>query len=236
MPVWGLEDTDYATTIPIVKGGNVHCTKFYNHSIVHLADASQIKTGDSVKLECTGMFYKQYAGYGQWISVPMETDISTVVKKTKNYIELECSINFYLDQNFYVYTDWTACYVKDQQWFWNCLNGGKLPQAYDLTLRPATAWVRKAYSTRKHDKRRMPTRERIRFSLSEPVLTGKEMFVPQFDTGQTFDTISRQTTPNNTEWKRKIEKKEWFAYEQPEVKFDVENGVYELRQRETQCI
>ena len=116
------------------------------------------------------------------------------------------------------------------------MNGGKLPQAYDLTLRPATAWVRKAYSTRKHDKRRMPTRERIRFSLSEPVLTGKEMFVPQFDTGQTFDTISRQTTPNNTEWKRKIEKKEWFAYEQPEVKFDVENGVYELRQRETQCI
>ena len=236
VPVWGLEDTDYATKIPIVQGGNVFRTNYFNHSIVHLADASKIKTGDFVKLEGKGLFYWQRTGYAMPISVPIETDIAFVVKKTKNYIELDHSLGFYTSPNFYVYTDWIACYIKDDQWFWNCLNGGKLPTSYDYTLRPTQVYVRKAYSTRKFEKRRMQTRETVSFSLTEPDLSNVGIFIPQFETGQTFETISRQTTPNNKVWKSMVEKGEWFIYEQPEVKFDNENGVYELRVRETPCI
>ena len=82
----------------------------------------------------------------------------------------------------------------------------------------------------------MQTREKVSFSLNEPDLSNVGIFIPQFETGQTFETISRQTTPNNKVWKDKVEKGEWFRYEQPEVKFDNENGVYELRVRETPCI
>ena len=159
-----------------------------------------------------------------------------VLKKTKNYIELEYEGYIHVSPNFHIYSDWNSCYIKSHEWFWNCLNTGTLPTAYGNTIRPQTIYLLKAYSTRTFEKRRMQTREKVSFSMEEPDLSKQGIFIPQFETGQTFNTISRQTTPNNKVWKDMVGKKEWFRYEQPEVKFDNENGVYELRVRETPCI
>ncbi|MBQ6533627.1 MAG: hypothetical protein IJI37_00510 [Opitutales bacterium] len=94
----------------------------------------------------------------------------------------------------------------------------------------------KAYATRVYAKRRMPTRERVSFSLTEPSLANIGIFIPQLQTGETRDTISRETEPTCASWKNKVANGTWFRYEEPEVKYDAENGVYELRIRETKCI
>jgi len=236
VPIWGLHATDYATTVPVVKGGNVYKTNFYGHTIIHVADGSKFQTGDTVMLEGTGMFGIKRTGYIYYKTVPLESGKFQIIRNVSNHIELDSMVIIYRDPDFYVSPDWSTCNIRDDASFFNCLNGGTLPSSYDLTIRPLSMYVRKAYSTRANDKRRMPTKELIRFSIEEPDLSKKGIFIPQLESGETRTIISRETIPNDKTWLNKVKKGEWYNYEQPEVKFDVENGIYELRERKTQCI
>ncbi len=240
VPVWGLNDTDYATKSYLLNYGNVYRTDFYHHSIVNVANPHLFKTGDTVMLAGYGRYKVQYIGYSMWPTAKVSAGHSKIVRISGSQIELSDSLDFELDSEYFYlrenYDDWANAYVRHQASYWNCLNGATLPDAWGGTLSPTQTYLMKAYATRVYAKRRMPTRERVSFSLTEPSLANIGIFIPQLQTGETRDTISRETEPTCASWKNKVANGTWFRYEEPEVKYDAENGVYELRIRETKCI
>ena len=74
------------------------------------------------------------------------------------------------------------------------LNGGSLHPDYELTLKPTSGYMLRAYSTRTMKKRESITREEVTFYTSSPDLSNNEIFLPQQETGTEYNDISRETT------------------------------------------
>ena len=115
------------------------------------------------------------------------------------------------------------------------LNGCSLYPDYELTLKPTSGYMLRAYSTRTMKKRESITREEVTFHTSFPDLSNSEIFIPQQETGTEYNDISRETTITPAQWKAKVEAGEWFIYAEPKVAYDAENGIYELRVKKTPC-
>ena len=128
-----------------------------------------------------------------------------------------------------------AGYIHDVARFFEVLNGGSLHPDYELTLKPTSGYMLRAYSTRTMKKRESITREEVTFHTSFPDLSNSEIFVPQQETGTEYNDISRETTITPAQWKAKVEAGEWFIYAEPKVAYNAENGIYELRVKKTPC-
>ena len=119
-------------------------------------------------------------------------------------------------------------YIHNVARFFEVLNGGVLHPDYDLTLKPASGYMLRAYSTRTMEKRGAITREEVAFHTSFPDISNSEIFVPQRETGTEYNDISRETTITPAQCKAKVAAGEWFIYAEPKVSCDA-NGIYGLR-------
>lgn len=122
-------------------------------------------------------------------------------------------------------------YIHNVARFFEVLNGGALHPDYDLTLKPASGYMLRAYSTRTMEKRGAITREEVAFHTSFPDISNSEIFVPQRETGTEYNDISRETTITPAQCKAKVAAGEWFIYAEPKVACDA-NGIYGLRSRD----
>ena len=122
-------------------------------------------------------------------------------------------------------------YIHNVARFFEVLNGGVLHPDYDLTLKPASGYMLRAYSTRTMEKRGAITREEVAFHTSFPDISNSEIFVPQRETGTEYNDISRETTITPAQCKAKVAAGEWFIYAEPKVACDA-NGIYGLRSRD----
>lgn len=119
-------------------------------------------------------------------------------------------------------------YIHNVARFFEVLNGGALHPDYDLTLKPASGYMLRAYSTRTMEKRGAITREEVAFHTSFPDISNSEIFVPQRETGTEYNDISRETTITPAQCKAKVAAGEWFIYAEPKVACDA-RGIYGLR-------
>ena len=237
VPIWGLKDTDYQTQSSVVIGegaGNVRQTQFYLNTIIHVQDASQFKTGDYVILHFTCEFgWNNGVSIEHWNDAWAESTPQRIVRIDGNYIELQSNAAFTtLDEK---YTGYESHYIHDVARFFEVLNGGTLHPDYNLTLKPTSGYMLRAYSTRTMKKRESMTREDVTFHMAFPNLADCEIFVPQQQTGAEYYDISRETTTTPAQWKAKVAAGEWFIYAEPKVSYDADNGVYELRVKKTPC-
>lgn len=97
-----------------------------------------------------------------------------------------------------------------------------------MTLKPASGYMLRAYSTRTMEKRESITREEVAFHTSFPDISNSEIFVPRRETGTEYNDISRETTITPAQCKAKVAAGEWFIYAEPKVACDT-HGIYGLR-------
>ena len=115
------------------------------------------------------------------------------------------------------------------------LNGCSLHPDYELTLKPTSGYMLRAYSMRTMKKRESITREEVTFHTSFPDSSNSGIFVPQQETGTEYNDIPRETTITPAQWKAKVEAGEWFIYAESKVAYNAENGIYELRVKKIHC-
>ncbi len=241
VPIWGLNDTDYATQTPIIIGanaGHVQTTQFYNNCLLPVADVSNFKTGDFVLGHYTCRFGAETGATGTvlWYDDAWcEFGPAEIVRIDGNLIELKgsgASWPTHFDEKYANYNNHNI--YRDTQWY-KILNGLELtPQTYGYyCMRPTSGYLLKAYATRAHKKRQRIIRERVSFHMEFPELP--EIFVPQKETGFEETTISRYTVPTPGEWKGRVASGEWFIYAEPTVQYIPEANIYERRIRETPC-
>ena len=242
VPIWGLEDTDYATQTPITIGenaGHVQKTQFYNNCLLPVSDAAAFKTGDFVVGHFDCRFGAPTGATGTVIyynDAWCEFGPAEIVRIDGNILELKgagTSFPTQFDETYSQYENHSI--YEDKQWY-RILNGLVLgPNDYGyLNMNPTSGYLLKAYAKRAHKKRQRIIREKVSFHLSFPELP--EIFVPQQQTGFEQTTISRYTMPTAAEWKAKIARNDWFVYAEPTVQFLPEANIYERRIRETPCV
>ena len=115
------------------------------------------------------------------------------------------------------------------------LNGGRLHPDYELTLKPTSGYMLRAYSTRTMKKRESITREEVTFHTSFQDISSSEIFVPQQEIGTEYNDISRETAIIPAQWKAKVATGEWFIYSEPKVAYGADHGIYELRVKKSHC-
>ena len=128
-----------------------------------------------------------------------------------------------------------AGYIHDVARFFEVLNGCSLHPDYELTLKPTSGYMLRAYSMRTMKKRESITREEVTFHTSFPDSSNSGIFVPQQETGTEYNDIPRETTITPAQWKAKVEAGEWFIYAEPKVAYNAENSIYELCVKKTPC-
>lgn len=129
--------------------------------------------------------------------------------------------------------EYESHYIHDVARFFEALNGGTLHPDYELTLKPASSCMLRAYSTRTMKKRESITREEVTFHMSFPDISTSEIFVPQRETGTEYNDISRETTITPAQWKAKVDAGERFIYAESKVAYDADHGIYEFRVKNT---
>lgn len=240
VPIWGVEDTDYATKSSIIMGvnaGNVWANQFYRNTVMAVSNPAAFKTGDWVIAHFSCAFgFKHFVIGVIWFYGALAESIRPlrIVRKWGKYVELDGGIG--LDPQEDGYQNYNNHVLPEMNEFFRCLNGGRLNADHDLIMRPTSGYLMRAYSTRVYRRRRAPIREEITFSFTEPDLTGREIFQPQQESGLEFNKISRETTISPAAWRAKVARGDWYQYAEPEPKYDRENGIYELRIRKTKCI
>lgn len=240
VPIWGLEDPDYASSSPLVIGrgaGHHWDTDFYHNTILAVTNPERFNTGDYVyvKLDCWYMTKDILGALNPWrvFVSNVHSGVTRILRKVGNKIEISGTISFDVPYKRNAHENRS---IHEFESFFQCLNGQPMPSEFNITLQPYAGKMIRAHSTRVYKKRRRPIREEITFSVGEPDLTGREIFVPHQQSGLEFSVISRQTIPSPAQWRAKIARGDWFQYAEPEPSFDRENGVYELRVKKTKCI
>ena len=245
VPIWGIKDTDYATQSPIVFGSDpdnpIHerATRFYSTTILYVENASLFKTGDYVLAHFGCRFLSDAAANPvMYTDAWVESGVERIIRIDGNLVELEHDISFGTLDN--IYTDYVNHYVDGYgEAFFKVLNGAT-PEStgHNKTLLPLSGkcYLMRAYSTRVKKMRECLTKEEITFHTSFPSLTELEMFVPQQETGNEYDEISRETTVNPATWKNMVASGAWFIYAEPKVAYDAAHGIYELRVKKTPCV
>lgn len=187
--------------------------------------------------DCSFQIWGGFQTYRKTMASEVETSPLRVVRKSGNFIELDGAFSpevlrrFGMHSNFY-----DNEFIHDNYEFFNCLNGGKLCYDFDMTVRPVSGYLMRAYATRVFKKRMRPIKDTVRFYLNEEDIPHTDIFVPKQETGAESNIISRETSVTPAIWRGKIARGEWFQYQEIEPKFDREFGVYEVHTKTTKCI
>jgi hypothetical protein len=108
-----------------------------------------------------------------------------------------------------------------------------LDPQYNYTMQPTSGYILKAYATRAYRQENGPVKNTVRFYMTRLPLP--EKFVPKRQTGEEYQSISRETIMTPAAWKAKVAAGDYFQFEAAKLEED-ENGVFILTKKTTPCI
>ncbi len=261
VPIWGLHaDFDVSSKV-VFSRRNVVDSEYYHNTVLQVDNIGIFQTGDYVDVYVTNMFIqKQHFGPGSPYIYTAHTyeesairskSLPMIIKINKNLgtIELDENIVFsnsvrsnewhshqYANAGYNNYDGSNNNYIGCTLCYKNKIKGigSGVDPAADLLARPMSVRIVKKYSKREFKRRERPVRITTSFHTTRP--SAPDIFIPQRETGEELDVISRETTVSPSQWQRKIEDSEYFQYAEAEITFDKINKIYKMQIKETQAI